>query len=103
MTYSAHLLPPNVRPTAQDFAGLAEPEIIWEDARWCRFTERTDLHEVRYLEIRENDQAVALASLLITAKPGGLLFYDPPRLAERPVRWPSPSCSTRPTNSAGPS
>ena len=81
MTYSAHLLPPNVRPTAQDFAGLAEPEIIWEDARWCRFTERTDLHEVRYLEIREDGQAVALASLLITAKPGGLLFYDPPRLA----------------------
>jgi hypothetical protein len=81
MTHSAHLLAPNVRPTAQDFAGLTEPEIIWEDARWCRFTERTDLHEVRYLEIRENGQAVALASLLITAKPGGLLFYDPPRLA----------------------
>jgi uncharacterized protein len=81
MTHSAHLLPPNVRPTARDFAGLTQPEIIWEDARWCRFTERTDLHEVRYLEIRENGQAVALASLLITAKPGGLLFYDPPRLA----------------------
>ena len=81
MTYSAHLLPPNARPTAQDFAGLPNPEIIWEDARWCRFTERTDLHEVRYLEMRENGQAVALASLLITAKPGGLLFYDPPRLA----------------------
>jgi uncharacterized protein len=81
MSYSSHLLPPNTRPTAQDFAGLADPEIIWEDARWWRFTERTDLHEVRCLELRENDRAVALAPLLITTKPGGLLFYDPPRLA----------------------
>ena len=46
MTYSSHLLPPNARPTSQDFAGLADPDIIWEDARWRRFTERTDLHEV---------------------------------------------------------
>jgi uncharacterized protein len=81
MTYSSHLLPPNARPTVQDFAGLADPEIIWEDARWCRFTERTDLHEVRYVELRESGRAVALAPLLITPKPGGLLFYDPPRLA----------------------
>jgi predicted N-acyltransferase len=81
MTYSSHLLPPNARPSSHDFGGLADPDIIWEDERWCRFTERTDLHEVRYLEIRENGQAVALAPLLITAKPGGLLFYDPPRLA----------------------
>jgi uncharacterized protein len=81
MTYSAHLLPPNARPTAQDSAGLADPDILWEDERWYRFTERTDLHEVRYLEIREDGRAVALAPLLITAKPGGLLFYDPPRLA----------------------
>lgn len=79
--YAAHLLPPGARPAARDFAGLADPDIIWEDARWCRFTERTDLHEVRYLEIREDGRAVALAPLLITAKPGGLLFYDPPRLA----------------------
>lgn len=81
MTHSGHLLPPDARPTPQDFAGLGQPDIIWEDARWWRFTERTDLHTVRYLEIRERGQAVALAPLLITQKPGGLLFYDPPRLA----------------------
>jgi uncharacterized protein len=79
--YTYHLLPPNARPAAQDFAGLANPEIIWEDSRWCRFTERTDLHGTRYLEVREGDRAVALAPLLLTEKPGGLLFYDPPRLA----------------------
>lgn len=78
---TAHLLPRGTRPTALDFAGIAEPDIIWEDARWCRFTERTDLHEVRYLELREDGRAVALAPLLFTAQPGGLLFYDPPRLA----------------------
>lgn len=81
MTHSGHLLPRYARPTSQDFAGLGDPDIIWEDARWWRFTERTDLHEVRYLEVREDGQAVALAPLLITEKPGGLLFYDPPRLA----------------------
>jgi uncharacterized protein len=81
MTYSAYLLPPHARPTAQDFAGLARPDIIWEDERWWRFTERTDLHKVRYLEVRQGGQTVALAPLLITEKPGGLLFYDPPRLA----------------------
>ena len=81
MTYSAYLLPPDARPTAQDFAGLSGPDIIWEDERWWRFTEHTDLHEVRYLEVRQGDRAVALAPLLIAPKPGGLLFYDPPRLA----------------------
>jgi predicted N-acyltransferase len=81
MTYSSHLLPPNARPSSHDFGGLADPDIIWEDERWRRFTERTDLHEVRYLQVRDDGQAVALAPLLITAKPGGLLFYDPPRLA----------------------
>jgi uncharacterized protein len=81
MTYSAHLLPPNAKPSAREFAGLNSPDIIWVDARWCRFTERTDLHEMRYLEIYEDGRTVALAPLLITAKPGGLLFYDPPRLA----------------------
>ena len=80
MTYSGYLLPPHARPSAQDFAGLARPDIIWEDERWYRFTERTDLHEVRYLEVRQDGQAVGLAPLLITEKPGGLLFYDPPRL-----------------------
>ena len=81
MTYSGYLLPPHARPSAQEFAGLARPDIIWEDERWYRFTERTDLHEVRYLEVRQDGQAVGLAPLLITEKPGGLLFYDPPRLA----------------------
>jgi uncharacterized protein len=81
MTHSGHLLPPDARPISQDFAGLGRPDIIWEDARWWRFAERTDLHKVRYLEIREDGHAVALAPLLITQKPGGLLFYDPPRLA----------------------
>jgi uncharacterized protein len=81
MTHSGHLLPRYARPTSQDFAGLCDPDIIWEDARWWRFTERTDLHEVRYLQVRENGRVVALAPLLITEKPGGLLFYDPPRLA----------------------
>ncbi len=81
MTHSGHLLPRYARPTSQDFASLGDPDVIWEDARWWRFTERTDLHEVRYLEVREGGQAVALAPLLITEKPGGLLFYDPPRLA----------------------
>jgi predicted N-acyltransferase len=80
MSYSAYLLPPDARPTAKDFAGLAQPDVIWEDARWWRYTERTDLHQVRYLEVRQDGRAVALAPLLITAKPGGLLFYDPPRL-----------------------
>ena len=81
MTYSAYLLPPGARPTARDYAGLSGPDIIWVDERWWRFTEHTDLHEVRYLEVRHGDRAVALAPLLITPKPGGLLFYDPPRLA----------------------
>jgi hypothetical protein len=103
MTYSSHLLPPNARPTAQDFAGLADPDIIWEDARWCRFTERTDLHETRYIEVREDGQAVAVAPLLITPKPGGLSFTIRPDWLEPPARWRSPSCSTQPTNSAGPS
>src|SRR5262249_38079476 len=79
--YSGHLLPPDARHTPQDFTGLADPDIIWQAARWWRFTERTDLHQSRYLKVREDGRAVALAPLLITEKPGGLLFYDPPRLA----------------------
>jgi uncharacterized protein len=101
MTHTGHLSPPNTRPTAQDFAGLGDPDIVWEDARWWRFTERTDLHEVRYLEIRKDGQALALAPLLITAKPGGLLIYDPPRLVGAQARWPSPRCSTHPTTALG--
>lgn len=79
--YHAQLMAPHARPTARQFAGLDDPETIWEDARWRRFTERTDLHRTRYLELREGDRAVALAPLLLTPTPGGLLFYDPPRLA----------------------
>ena len=78
---TGHVLPRGARPTAADFAGIADPDIIWEDARWWRFTERTDLHEVRYLEVRAGGRTVAVAPLLFTARPGGLLFYDPPRLA----------------------
>ncbi|MEN0137260.1 MAG: GNAT family N-acetyltransferase [Rhodococcus sp. (in: high G+C Gram-positive bacteria)] len=78
---TGHVLPRGARPAAADFAGIAEPDIIWEDARWWRFTERTDLHEVRYLEVRADGRAVAVAPLLVTERPGGLLFYDPPRLA----------------------
>jgi uncharacterized protein len=80
MNYSAYLLAPDVRPDAKNFPGLAQPDVIWEDARWWRYTERTDLHQVRYLEVRQDGRAVAIAPLLITAKPGGLLFYDPPRM-----------------------
>ncbi|MCQ4041304.1 GNAT family N-acetyltransferase [Streptantibioticus rubrisoli] len=81
MSYTARVLPADLRPTARDFRGLGNPDTIWEDARWCRFTERTDLHEVRYLRIEEYGHTVALAPLLLTREPGGLLFYDPPRLA----------------------
>ncbi|MFJ4031452.1 GNAT family N-acetyltransferase [Streptomyces griseoluteus] len=75
-----HVLPPGTRPTADDFPALDEPAVIWEDARWWRFTERTDLHEVRYLSVDEGGRTVALAPLLLTREAGGLLFYDPPRL-----------------------
>jgi uncharacterized protein len=84
MTYTARLLPPGTRPTGLDYAGLAQPDIIWEDQRWYRFTERTDLHEPRYLEICEDGCPVAIAPLLLTTKPGGLLFYDLPKLVGTP-------------------
>src|SRR4051794_31016170 len=84
MTYSAHLLPPDVRPTARDYPGLSGPDTIWVDERWWRFTAHTDLHTVRYLDVRQSGRSVALAMLLITPRPGGLLFYDPPRLAGTP-------------------
>ncbi|MBX9399495.1 GNAT family N-acetyltransferase [Streptomyces sp. TRM72054] len=78
--YTARLLSPSSRPSARDFAGLDAPDLVWDDARWWRITERTDLHEVHHLEVRENERTVALATLLLTPKAGGLLFYDPPRL-----------------------
>ncbi|WP_431981512.1 GNAT family N-acetyltransferase [Streptomyces qinglanensis] len=78
---TARLLPAGRRPGPEDFAALAGPDIVWEDARWWRFTEGTDLHETRYLEVRQGGRPVALAPLLVTRQAGGLLFYDPPRLA----------------------
>lgn len=77
---AAEVVGPGRRPTAADFPALAAPEVIWEDDRWWRFTERTDLHEVRYLVIREDGDPVAVAPLLLTHDGGGLLFYDTPRM-----------------------
>ncbi|MFD8259357.1 GNAT family N-acetyltransferase [Streptomyces griseoluteus] len=77
---TAELLDPDRRPTAAEFPALAAPAVIWEDDRWWRFTERTDLHEVRYLAVREAGELVALAPLLITRDGGGLLFYDTPKM-----------------------
>jgi uncharacterized protein len=78
------LLPPGARPAAGDFPALDRPGVIWEDARWWRFTERTDLHEVHYLRIHADGRTVALAPLLLTRESGGLLFYDSPRLIGTP-------------------
>ncbi|WNV84943.1 GNAT family N-acetyltransferase [Umezawaea sp. Da 62-37] len=79
--YKGHLLPPGSRPSVLDFAGLHAPDLVWDDERWLRFTERTDLHEVHYLEVHEDGTTVAMATLLLSPEAGGLLFYDPPRLA----------------------
>ncbi|MFD8155134.1 GNAT family N-acetyltransferase [Streptomyces sp. NPDC059720] len=77
---TAEILDAEARPTAAAFPALAAPAVIWEDDRWWRFTERTDLHEVRYLAVREDGDLVALAPLLITRDGGGLLFYDTPKM-----------------------
>ncbi|MER7624381.1 GNAT family N-acetyltransferase [Streptomyces sp. NPDC126503] len=77
---TAEVLGPDARPTATAFPALAAPAVVWEDDRWWRFTERTDLHEVRYLAVREGGDLVALAPLLVTRDGGGLLFYDTPRM-----------------------
>ncbi|MGK5733247.1 GNAT family N-acetyltransferase [Streptomyces sp. URMC 124] len=79
--YTARLLPPGSLPGSRDFAGLDHPGLVWDDARWLRFTARTDLHEVHCLEVLEGGRVVALATLLLTREAGGLLFYDAPRLA----------------------
>ena len=103
MTYSGNLLPPHARPSAQEFAGLARPDIIWEDERWYRFTERTDLHEVRYLEVRQDGQTVAPCAAADHRKawrPAVLRPAQTGRNGRRAGR--APSCSTHPTNSAGP-
>jgi predicted N-acyltransferase len=77
---TAEILSPGARPTAATFPALAAPAVIWEDDRWWRFTERTDLHEVRYLAVREDGDLVAVAPLLVTREAGGLLFYDTPKM-----------------------
>ncbi|MDG9712472.1 GNAT family N-acetyltransferase [Streptomyces sp. DH10] len=77
---TAEILGPDARPTAAEFPALAAPAVIWEDDRWWRFTERTDLHEVRYLAVREAGELVALAPLLVTHDGAGLLFYDTPKM-----------------------
>lgn len=77
---TAEVLDPATRPTATDFPALKRPPVIWEDDRWWRFTERTDLHETRYLGVYEESVLVALAPLLVTRDGGGLLFYDAPKM-----------------------
>ncbi|MEU3920216.1 GNAT family N-acetyltransferase [Streptomyces sp. NPDC029004] len=77
---TAEVLDPATRPTATDFPALDRPPVIWEDDRWWRFTERTDLHETRYLGVYEEGALVALAPLLVTRDGGGLLFYDAPKM-----------------------
>ncbi|MFK4066839.1 GNAT family N-acetyltransferase [Streptomyces sp. NPDC029674] len=76
-SFTARLLPPGHHlATGQGGSGL-----IWDDPRWLAFTARTDLHETYCLHVLEGDRPVALATLLVTHKSGGLLFYDAPRLA----------------------
>ncbi|MGW7578638.1 GNAT family N-acetyltransferase [Streptomyces sp. NPDC054765] len=79
--YTARLLPPGHHPAHRDITGDDDPDLIWDDSRWLRFTARTDLHETHCLEVLEADRPVALATLLLTPRAGGLLFYDAPRLA----------------------
>ncbi|MFI6055260.1 GNAT family N-acetyltransferase [Streptomyces violascens] len=79
--YTARLLAPGHHPAQGDATGGDAPELIWDDNRWLRFTARTDLHETHCLQVLEGERPVALATLLLTRRPGGLLFYDAPRLA----------------------
>ncbi|MET9698513.1 GNAT family N-acetyltransferase [Streptomyces sp. NPDC006529] len=81
MTYTATVLDPASRPTAREFPALERPPVIWDDDRWWRFTERTDLHETHYLAVHGPDGSLAaLAPLLLTRDGGGLLFYDAPKM-----------------------
>lgn len=68
------------RPDDRDEARLAPAALAWEHPRWPAFVERTDLHEARRLEIHQGGELAAVATLLVTHGPHGLLFYDPPRL-----------------------
>src|SRR4051812_25423752 len=78
---TARVLDPTTRPTATEFPALGRPPVIWEDDRWWRFTERTDLHEMRYLAVYEEADLVAVTPLLVTHDGSGLLFYDAPKMA----------------------
>ncbi|MEU1568631.1 GNAT family N-acetyltransferase [Streptomyces mirabilis] len=80
-SFTARLLPPGHHSAHHDGTGRDGPDLVWDDARWLRFTARTDLHDTHCLEVLEEDRPVALATLLVTHGPGGLLFYDAPRLA----------------------
>ncbi|MFF3978149.1 GNAT family N-acetyltransferase [Streptomyces sp. NPDC001828] len=73
--YTARLLAP------EDISGHDDADLIWDDPRWLRFTARTDLHDTHCLQVLEGERPVALATLLLTPRAGGLLFYDAPRLA----------------------
>ncbi|MFI5703023.1 GNAT family N-acetyltransferase [Streptomyces xanthochromogenes] len=79
--YTARLFAPDDHPEQDDTTGHDERELIWDDTRWLRFTAHTDLHETHCLQVLEGDRPVALATLLLTRRAGGLLFYDAPRLA----------------------
>ncbi|GGT16625.1 hypothetical protein GCM10010271_19390 [Streptomyces kurssanovii] len=77
---TAEVLDPAGRPTAAGMPALDRPPVVWEDDRWWRFTERTDLHENHYLAVHDAGVLVALAPLLLTHDGGGLLFYDAPKM-----------------------
>ncbi len=100
--FTGHVLPRGTRPTAADFAGIADPDVIWEDSRWWRFTERTDLHEVRYLEVRADGRTVAIARCCSRRDPGACSSTTRPGWREPQGRWPNRSCSITPIGCAGP-
>ena len=77
---TGELLPAGSFPSTADLPGPDRPGIVWEDRRWWRFVDRTDLHQCRYLRISVGGRPVAMAPLLLTRDAEGLLFYDPPRL-----------------------
>jgi hypothetical protein len=78
--FTARVPAGGARPDDRDAIRLADPALAWEHPRWAGFVERTDLHEARRLEIHQDGELAAVATLLITHEPHGLLFYDPPRL-----------------------
>jgi len=90
--YSARVLGPELAgDEARTVAVLSDPAVLWTDPRWRRFVARTDLHEVRHLVVECDGSPVAVAQLLLTRAPGGLLFYDPPRLIGTPGAMADPA------------